>query len=143
MSSLNSLYLKLSTLKEMVDVLERKQENGIELTISINDKLTIMGNQNVSAFVAQTKEQREAKTNKFYVGNGRTVWTDGKIQAFEYKKDSGQEKKAESDKQADETDLPLVIMINITNEDNMKLMARYEDKHFDLAIVDPPYGIGK
>ena len=30
-------------------------------------------------------------------------------------------------------------MINITNEDNMKLMARYEDNHFDLAIVDPPY----
>ena len=29
----------------------------------------------------------------------------------------------------------------ITNEDNMKLMARYPDKHFDLAIVDPPYGI--
>jgi len=29
----------------------------------------------------------------------------------------------------------------ITNEDNMKLMARYEDNHFDLAIVDPPYGI--
>ena len=27
----------------------------------------------------------------------------------------------------------------ITNEDNMKLMARYEDNHFDLAIVDPPY----
>ena len=34
-------------------------------------------------------------------------------------------------------------MINITNEDNMKLMARYEDNHFDLAIVDPPYGIGE
>jgi len=32
--------------------------------------------------------------------------------------------------------------IKITNEDNMKLMARYEDNHFDLAIVDPPYGIG-
>ena len=32
-------------------------------------------------------------------------------------------------------------MLNITNEDNMQLMARYEDKHFDLAIVDPPYGI--
>jgi site-specific DNA-methyltransferase (adenine-specific) len=32
-------------------------------------------------------------------------------------------------------------MINITNEDNMELMARYEDNHFDLAIVDPPYGI--
>jgi len=31
--------------------------------------------------------------------------------------------------------------IKITNEDNMKLMSRYEDKYFDLAIVDPPYGI--
>lgn len=33
-------------------------------------------------------------------------------------------------------------MITITNEDNMVLMARYPDKYFDLAIVDPPYGIG-
>jgi len=33
-------------------------------------------------------------------------------------------------------------MINITNEDNMDLMSRYDDNHFDLAIVDPPYGIG-
>ena len=31
--------------------------------------------------------------------------------------------------------------IRITNEDNMALMSRYPDKHFDLAIVDPPYGI--
>ena len=31
--------------------------------------------------------------------------------------------------------------IKITNEDNMALMARYPDNHFDLAIVDPPYGI--
>ena len=29
--------------------------------------------------------------------------------------------------------------IQITNEDNMLLMARYPDNHFDLAIVDPPY----
>ena len=29
-----------------------------------------------------------------------------------------------------------------TNEDCMDLMARYPDKHFDLALVDPPYGIG-
>lgn len=32
--------------------------------------------------------------------------------------------------------------MKITNEDNMELMARYENKYFDLAIVDPPYGIG-
>jgi site-specific DNA-methyltransferase (adenine-specific) len=28
-----------------------------------------------------------------------------------------------------------------TNEDNMLMMARYSDDYFDLAIVDPPYGI--
>jgi site-specific DNA-methyltransferase (adenine-specific) len=33
--------------------------------------------------------------------------------------------------------------IYIENCDNMKLMARYEDNHFDLAIVDPPYGINR
>ena len=32
--------------------------------------------------------------------------------------------------------------ITITNEDNMALMSRYPDNYFDLAIVDPPYGIG-
>jgi site-specific DNA-methyltransferase (adenine-specific) len=34
-------------------------------------------------------------------------------------------------------------MIEITNEDNMALMARYPDRYFDLAIVDPPYGMTK
>lgn len=32
-------------------------------------------------------------------------------------------------------------MITITRENNMELMARYPDNYFDLAIVDPPYGI--
>ena len=32
-------------------------------------------------------------------------------------------------------------MITVTNEDNMELMKRYPDNYFDLAIVDPPYGI--
>jgi site-specific DNA-methyltransferase (adenine-specific) len=34
-------------------------------------------------------------------------------------------------------------MLTITNEDNMELMARYPDNYFDLAIVDPPYGISE
>lgn len=34
-------------------------------------------------------------------------------------------------------------MIEYYNEDCMIGMARYPDKHFDLAIVDPPYGIGE
>ena len=32
-------------------------------------------------------------------------------------------------------------MITATNEDNMVMMKRYPDNYFDLAIVDPPYGI--
>ena len=32
-------------------------------------------------------------------------------------------------------------MITATNEDNMLMMARYPDDYFDLALVDPPYGI--
>lgn len=32
--------------------------------------------------------------------------------------------------------------ITITNECNMQLMSRYPDKYFELAIVDPPYGLG-
>ncbi len=29
------------------------------------------------------------------------------------------------------------------NSDNMEIMKQYPDKYFDLAIVDPPYGIGE
>ena len=40
--------------------------------------------------------------------------------------------------------LPLVVGgLTITCEDNMELMARYPDNYFDLAIVDPPYGIAR
>lgn len=34
------------------------------------------------------------------------------------------------------------INSEVTNEDCMALMARYPDKYFELAVVDPPYGIG-
>ena len=40
-----------------------------------------------------------------------------------------------------ETPLPHGTL-ELSCEDCMVLMARYPDKHFDLAIVDPPYGIG-
>ena len=33
-------------------------------------------------------------------------------------------------------------LLDIRNCDCMDMMAEYEDGHFDLAIVDPPYGIG-
>lgn len=33
--------------------------------------------------------------------------------------------------------------INLYNGDCMEAMAKMKDKQFDLAIVDPPYGIGE
>lgn len=32
--------------------------------------------------------------------------------------------------------------IELIHDDCMNVMAKYPDKHFDLAICDPPYGIG-
>ncbi|WP_060872887.1 DNA methyltransferase [Myroides odoratus] len=37
--------------------------------------------------------------------------------------------------------MKLTDNIEILHEDNMELMKRYPDKYFDLAIVDPEYGI--
>jgi len=34
------------------------------------------------------------------------------------------------------------MALDLRNMDCMKLMSEFPDKHFDLAIVDPPYGIG-
>jgi hypothetical protein len=47
-------------------------------TISVNDETNEWG-QNVSIIDSQTKEEREAKKPKTYLGNGKVVWNDGKI----------------------------------------------------------------
>ena len=47
------------------------------LTISVNNE-TRYGN-NVSIQDSQTKEEREAKAPRTYLGNGKVVWTDGQI----------------------------------------------------------------
>jgi len=39
--------------------------------------------------------------------------------------------------------LPAVPSSDVYLEDCVTALKRYEDNHFDLAIVDPPYGLGK
>ncbi len=39
--------------------------------------------------------------------------------------------------------LPAVPSSEVYLEDCVKALKRYADNHFDLAIVDPPYGLGK
>jgi hypothetical protein len=52
-----------------------------DITISVNDTKNEYG-QDVSVFDAQSKEQREAKENKNYLGNGKVFWSsDGQSSA--------------------------------------------------------------
>jgi len=78
MASLSNIYIKTETLETLLKTVKAKGEKGISIDISINDESNQYGN-NVSAYVSQTKEQREAGKEKFYVGNGRNFWNDGKI----------------------------------------------------------------
>jgi hypothetical protein len=78
MSSLSEIYFKLDTLKTLVKTLESKKETRINITLSINNETNDYG-QNISAYVSQSKEEREAKKNRFYVANGKVFWTDGTI----------------------------------------------------------------
>ena len=79
MASLSEVYVKKSTLETMLKALNAKQgkeSEGVKITISLSDQASKFG-QNVSAYVSQTKEQRDAETPKFYVGNGKTFWSKG------------------------------------------------------------------
>jgi hypothetical protein len=78
MNNLATLFIKTETIKILLETLQKKGSKGVELTISTSDKNNDY-NQNVSAWVAQTKEEREAEKKKFYVGNGRVFWGDGVI----------------------------------------------------------------
>jgi len=78
MSALLDIYLKKETLETILKTLNAKQEKGIAFTVSVNDETNDYG-QNVSAFVSQSKEQRDAGQKKYYVGNGKVFWNDGKI----------------------------------------------------------------
>ena len=49
----------------------------VNLTMSVNDE-TRYGN-NTGVFVSQTQEEREAKKQKSYLGNGKVVWNNGSI----------------------------------------------------------------
>ena len=53
-----------------------KKGKYLPITITINDELDQFGNQG-PIVVAQTKEEREAKSAKTYLGNVQVVWTNG------------------------------------------------------------------
>jgi len=57
-------------------IFKGKKGQYLPITITINDELDQFGNQG-PVVVEQSKEEREAKTPKTYLGNVRVVWTNG------------------------------------------------------------------
>ena len=53
-----------------------KKGKYLPITITLNDELDQFGNQG-PVVVEQTKEERESKVSKTYLGNTRVVWTNG------------------------------------------------------------------
>ena len=76
MSTIISASIDLAKIDKK-SIYEKDGKKYLSLQISVNDE-TKFGN-NVSIAIGQTKEQREAKADKTYLGNGKVVWTDGKI----------------------------------------------------------------
>jgi hypothetical protein len=58
-------------------LIQGKTGQFLNVTITINDEPDKFGN-NASIFESQTKEEREAKTPKNYLGNGKVIWTSEK-----------------------------------------------------------------
>jgi hypothetical protein len=96
MSALLDIYLTKEKLEAMLKVVNARNEKGVAITLSIDDKVNGYG-QNVSAYVSQTKEQREAKKERYYVGNGKVFWTSGSVKVA---KEAEQEPQQTSTQQA-------------------------------------------
>ena len=55
-------------------IIDGKKGKYLPITITINDETDQFGNQG-PVVVQQTKEERDAKTEKTYLGNVKVVWT--------------------------------------------------------------------
>jgi hypothetical protein len=75
MASLLSVSINVADLPKEKFV-QGKKGTYYNFTISVNDDTNQFG-QNVSLFDSQTKEEREAKKAKTYIGNGSVIWTNG------------------------------------------------------------------
>ena len=53
-----------------------KKGKYLPITITLNDEVDQFGNQG-PVVVEQTKEERDAKVSKTYLGNVKVVWTNG------------------------------------------------------------------
>ena len=97
MSSIINLSIRVDKLPKEKFVMGKDGAVYYNCTLGIKDEVNQWG-QNVSLTDSQTKEERDAKKAKNYLGNGNVVWTDGNIKAVK--------KEAATQQAAVEVDLP-------------------------------------
>ena len=95
MSALINVSLRVDKLPKEKFVQGKDGAVYYNFTVAVNDESNQWG-QNVSLTDSQTKEEREAKKPKSYLGNGTVIWTDGNIRLAD-KKTEVSSKEVESD----------------------------------------------
>lgn len=87
------------------DKIQFNEKGWANVTLFVDNETNEYG-QNVSAVMEQSKEQREAKEARTYIGNGRVVFTnDGSLIAAE-RKDEGVTAAEQSQSGRETPDLP-------------------------------------
>jgi mannose-1-phosphate guanylyltransferase len=96
MSALINFSLNVAKLPKEKFIAGKDGAVYVNLTMSVNDE-TRYGN-NTGIYVSQTQEEREAKKQKTYLGNGKVVWNNGTIVNAEKEvQEAVQEQPAEAD----------------------------------------------
>ena len=84
-------------------IIKGKKGQYLPISISINDEVDQFGNQG-PVTISQSKEERDAKTPKKYLGNVKVVWTNGDNVAAAPR--DGQQAQAPAKAVAQDDDLP-------------------------------------
>ena len=71
-------------------IIDGKKGKYLPITVTINDEVDQFGNQG-PVMVEQSKEERDAKAPKVYLGNVKVVWTNGSNVDVAPRTDSGQQ----------------------------------------------------
>ena len=70
--------IAFSVNKDKLNGLEFNEKGWADVTLIMNDETDAYG-QNCSVIKGQTKEEREAKAARLYLGNGKVVWNNGVV----------------------------------------------------------------
>lgn len=81
MSAIINLSINLDKINKS-KIISGKKGSYYNVTVSLNNDVDPYGN-NASIFEAQTKEERDAKASRNYLGNGKVAWTDGSVSVAE------------------------------------------------------------